>query len=400
VTVWSLSNAAAGKHREEVARFWIHAPDDALEMLWDSIFGEATRLLITQLTPLTAFSSAELQLRGELLGVMRQGFNQPGAVKVIIAAFLLSPPGTLVISDPETKMPAWVLPIYRQVYQPEPPASVTSQPSRNNSRASGQLNLTQPGYGPAQLELQQIEPDSKKNRQDLQSIKICILTIATNKYRKFIGKLYEDILTKFCPGAQINFILFTNHESINAPGNIRIHHIEHEAWPMSTLKRYNHFIKEKDFILEHDFCFYFDADMRIDGLIGKEVLSDGLVTTKHPGQSFNHINEMSYDRNPQSLAYVRLGEGKSYYAGGFNGGKSIDFVRMAEEIAKKVNIDLEKGIIALWHDESHLNRYLLDNPPALELTPSYCYPEEFYGTDFPYEPKIIALLKNHNEIRS
>ena len=110
MTVWTLSNAAAGQHREEVARFWIHAPEDALEMLWDSVFGEATRLLITQLTSSTAFSTGQLELRDELFAVMRQGFNQPGSVKVMIAAFLLSPGGTLTISNPETVMPAWLLP--------------------------------------------------------------------------------------------------------------------------------------------------------------------------------------------------------------------------------------------------------------------------------------------------
>lgn len=123
-TQWTLSDAAAGQHREEAARFWIHAPDDALEMLWDSCFGEATRLLIAQLTPLTAFSSGQLQLREELFGVMRQGFNQTGAAKTTIAAFLLSPPGTLLISEPEIKLPAWLLPTYRQVYEKVPQKSL------------------------------------------------------------------------------------------------------------------------------------------------------------------------------------------------------------------------------------------------------------------------------------
>jgi histo-blood group ABO system transferase len=73
---------------------------------------------------------------------------------------------------------------------------------------------------------------------------------------------------------------------------------------------------------------------------------------------------------------------------------------MAEVIANRVNKDIENGVTALWHDESHMNRYLIDNPPKLELSPSYCYAEEFYGTDYPYEPKIIALKKNHNELRT
>ena len=31
-------------------------------------------------------------------------------------------------------------------------------------------------------------------------MKICILTIATNKYLQFVEKLYEDLSEKFCPG--------------------------------------------------------------------------------------------------------------------------------------------------------------------------------------------------------
>lgn len=230
-------------------------------------------------------------------------------------------------------------------------------------------------------------------------MKICILTIATNKYLQFVEKLYDDIAERFLPGSEINCLLFTDHE-VETSDNVKVHYIDHEPWPMPTLKRYNYFVKEKNFILEHDYCFYFDADMRIDNPVGGEVLSEGIVATKHPYQSFHSIQDMSYDRNPESLAYVPYGEGKTYYAGGFNGGKTDKFIEMAEIISDRVNRDLEKGVIALWHDESHMNRYLIDNPPALELTPSYCYAEEFYGTDYPFYPKIIALKKNHNELRS
>ena len=193
------------------------------------------------------------------------------------------------------------------------------------------------------------------------------LTIATNKYIQFVEKLYSDISEKFLPGAEINCLLFTDHEIEEAGDNVRIHYIDHEQWPMPTLKRYNYFVKEK-LHLEHDYCFYFDADMRIDNPVGEEVLADGVVATKHPYQSFNSLNDMSYDHNPDSLAYIPMGEGNTYFAGGFNGGKTESFIEMAEVIANNVNKDLEKGIVALC-DESHMNRYLIDNPPSLELTP-------------------------------
>ena len=231
-------------------------------------------------------------------------------------------------------------------------------------------------------------------------MKICILTIATNKYLQFVEKLYDDIAEKFVPGAEIDCLLFTDHEIEETSDNVRVHYIDHEPWPMPTLKRYNYFVKEKDYILEHDYCFYLDADMRIDAPVGEEVLSD-LVATQHGYQSMHPKEQMSYDRNPECLAYVAPGDEITYYAGGFNGGKTTKFMEMAEVIADRVNKDLKNGVIALWHDESHLNRYLIDNPPDISLTPSYCFDERVIGhSTYPYQPKIVALSKNHYELRS
>ena len=141
--------------------------------------------------------------------------------------------------------------------------------------------------------------------------------------------------------------------------------------------------------------------MRIDAPVGEEILDD-LVATRHGYQSFHNPKDQSFDRNPKSLAYVAPEEKTvTYYAGGFNGGKTENFIQMSRVIAGRVNKDLENDVVALWHDESHMNRYLIDNPPTLALTPDYCYAEEFIGTDYPFKnPKIIALKKNHAELRS
>ena len=231
-------------------------------------------------------------------------------------------------------------------------------------------------------------------------MKILVLTIATNKYIQFVERLYDNIADNFLNGHEIQGLLFTNHD-VETSENIRVSQIEHEDWPMPTLKRYNYFIKEKEYISQFDYCFYFDVDMGIVGKVGDEVLGD-LVATMHPYQSFYPKEQRTYDRNPKSLAYVPAGqEGELYYAGGFNGGSTKKFLEMAETIAYRVNDDLTRGVIALWHDESHKNRYLIDNPPTLSLTPSYCFAEEqMQNPDYPYEAKIIALRKDHNELRS
>ena len=231
-------------------------------------------------------------------------------------------------------------------------------------------------------------------------MKICILTIATNKYIQFVEELYNNIEEHFLNGHDIEGIIFTEHE-VEVSDNIKVSQIEHEPWPMPTLKRYNYFMKEAEHISKYDYCFYFDVDMGLVAKVGDEVLSD-LVATMHPYQSFSPKEQRSYDRNPLSLAYVSPGdEGEHYYAGGFNGGKTEEFLKMSKVISDRVTKELERDIIPLWHDESHMNRYLIDNPPSLTLTPSYCFAEEQMGNpNYPYEPKIIALKKNHTELRT
>lgn len=229
-------------------------------------------------------------------------------------------------------------------------------------------------------------------------MKICILTIATNKYIQFVERLYDNIEENFLNGHDIECVLFTDHE-VETSNNVKVSQIDHEPWPMPTLKRYNYFTKEQEFISKFDYCFYFDVDMAVINKVGDEVLSD-LVATNHPYKIFEKPQQFSYERRPESLAYVPIGQGTNYYAGGFNGGSTKEFLKMSAVIADRVNKDLENGIVALWHDESHMNRYLIDNPPTLSLSPSYCFAEEFLGTDYPYDPKIIALKKNHNELRS
>lgn len=111
---------------------------------------------------------------------------------------------------------------------------------------------------------------------------------------------------------------------------------------------------------EMDYIFFFNANMDIIDYINDEeifVENKGLIGFKHPG-FYNKTNDLfTYDRNPNSLAYIPMGEGEYYFMGSFNGGKSSDFLTLIHSLKRNVEIDLEKNIIALWHDESHLNHY-------------------------------------------
>ena len=52
---------------------------------------------------------------------------------------------------------------------------------------------------------------------------------------------------------------------------------------------------------------------------------------------------------------------------------------------------MAKGVIALWHDESQLNRYIIGRDDVKILPPCYGYPE---GWDLPYEPVMLIRDKS------
>jgi hypothetical protein len=122
---------------------------------------------------------------------------------------------------------------------------------------------------------------------------------------------------------------------------------------------------------------------------------DGLVGVRHPGFHASERSAYTYEPKSISTACVAPSEGKAYYCGGVKGGTSTAFLAMAEQLAANVNQDLRNNHIALWHDESHLNRYFVDHPPKT-LSPSYCYPEKW---QLPFPKIVLALDKDHGEIR-
>ena len=66
---------------------------------------------------------------------------------------------------------------------------------------------------------------------------------------------------------------------------------------------------------------------------------------------------------------------------------------------------MKRQIVAIWHDESHWNKYLISNPDIYkELDCDYCYPESPIEDpnrwNLPYKKIIIALHKNPDELRT
>jgi len=231
-------------------------------------------------------------------------------------------------------------------------------------------------------------------------MKIAIVTIATNIYISWVPNLLEKIDRYFLSDDENEFtcFLFTDFNQDNleeTSDNIRICSIEHKKWPEPALKKYNYINSQYESLKEFDYVYLFDADVDIVSPVGEEVLQD-LVGVLHPYKILGKKEEYPYEDRKESTAYVNPENYDKYYAAAFVGGKSETFLEMARTISERVEEDERNGIIAVWHDESHLNKYFNENPPS-DLSPSYMYPEELLNhPNYPWVPKIIAIKKDNS----
>jgi histo-blood group ABO system transferase len=222
-------------------------------------------------------------------------------------------------------------------------------------------------------------------------MKILLFTIASGKYYdSFIIDLYQSM--KQYVQFEFDFICFSDNTVEDGITKIQIQHL---PFPLNTLLRYEIFTQNADVFKKYDYVFYLDADMKIVGEITKDIVSDS-VNVLHPGFYEKSRDCFAYEKNEKSLAYVDPEEGTNYYQGCFQGGRTDLFLKMCYELRENIRKDLKNNIIAEWWDESHMNRYKINNPPTKILLPDYALPSEWLGvrkeciTEDIIEPQLIT----------
>lgn len=227
---------------------------------------------------------------------------------------------------------------------------------------------------------------------------ITLLLIATKQYKQFVQPLLEGVKKYFLKNHDVTVELFTDEiRPYEGDERVKVNQtlIVSYGFPQATLYRYKIFTAKK---YECDYYYYSDIDMAFVSEVGEEIFGN-IVATRHPG-FYNGGGSWCDDKN--SLAYTEPENRYRYYAGGFQGGGE-KYYRAMKQMALHIDEDERNGVMAEWHDEQHFNRYLSECKGYKELSPAYCMVEqqelrEKWGVG-KIEPKIIALAKDHNEIR-
>ena len=234
--------------------------------------------------------------------------------------------------------------------------------------------------------------------------KVGMLYICTGKYTVFWPEFYRTFNDKFLPNCEKEYFVFTDAPAIeyeDAPGVHRIYQ-EPYPWPYSTLKRFSIFLTQETVLSKMDYLFFFNANLTCTQTITEEEFlprparGENLLLVQQPGFWDKKPPFFSYDRNPKSTAYIPYNCGKYYVSGGLNGGTAPAFLALCHELERRTEADLQQNVIALWHDESQLNRYAAERSDYRLLTPAYWYPE---GWQMPFEQKITVQAKPQSRLQ-
>ena len=257
---------------------------------------------------------------------------------------------------------------------------------------------------------------------------LSIISVATGRYLKY----WEDLVDSFAEYCDffddIQWVLLTDQElqirqSIRESlgDNLVAKFVPHSDWPFPTLLRYK-FISENSSLLNGVNTLYLDADMRAISRITNSQMdaffdSDRMTFVQHPGYFRTNSKPfcmspkklVSYlflkirfggvghwETNRKSQAFIPRSKRVNYFCGGTWGGPTPQVIRFSETLRQRTDEDLAKGIIAVFHDESHLN-WFAANSHCKHESPSWCF-EPTYQNLHGIEPLIEAVNKSQQEL--
>jgi hypothetical protein len=257
---------------------------------------------------------------------------------------------------------------------------------------------------------------------------LTIFSVATDRYINYWSEMVESYLKTNDSELKVQWIVFTdkseqiNPDLISKLGNsLLIVETPHQKWPLPTLLRYKFFLSIADKVLGR-VVMHLDADMLFLGELNFANLESalgqkGVALIKHPGyfrpigikKPLFYVSNLKYaakdlktylrfgglgtwERNKESKAFVPRAQRKNYVCGGTWLGRRKEISTLCKELSQRIDQDLAHGIVAIFHDESHLNWYQARNHFHL-LDPDLCY-DATYPQLRNLKPKIQAVNKN------
>lgn len=231
-------------------------------------------------------------------------------------------------------------------------------------------------------------------------MKFGIVIIATKNYKLFLNRLINSLEKFFNPSGGKKYFLITDEKLdwFDKYPSIDWTYIEHEPTPLIAVKKYEYISKILNKLKEFDYVMYIDSDMELINFISEDkfdIKDKKYFSVCHP-LAFKDQNFWTVEKNKLSKAYIGDRNGATYVQSCLWGTKGEHVEYMVTTMKNNTNEDLKNGIIAIWHDESYLNKFFVDHKDEIFiLNYGFAHPEN-WNMPCKFDKLIIHRHKNVN----
>ncbi|KAJ0068237.1 hypothetical protein NL108_018039 [Boleophthalmus pectinirostris] len=234
---------------------------------------------------------------------------------------------------------------------------------------------------------------------------VALTVFAVGRYLDaYLEKFLVSAEKYFMVGLPVMFYVFTDEPEkvslipMGSQRNMRVIKVErHSRWQDISMMRMKTIseliISEIQYLYPYVFCF--DVDQVFTGRFGSEALGES-VALLHAHYYKLPKNRFTYDRNPKSKACMETGD--FYYHAAIYGGTWENVKKIADECLANIMEDKKNDVEALWHDESHLNKYFWLHKPTKLLSPEYCWDQYLPKQDI-IVMRLVWAIKDYGRLR-
>jgi hypothetical protein len=217
-------------------------------------------------------------------------------------------------------------------------------------------------------------------------LRVGFVTYATGPYNSFIPGLWKSLRERAFIEHDVHLFLFSDLAG-NAsflPGDPNVHKRQQSrlGWPFDSLARHFLFLSAKDWFQGMDYLISVDADSVLEGTLNDSVLGERIAAIQawlygHSKSYWTLDRRRTVGNAPYSSSFATDNEATCYFTGNLFGGSYAGFLQLLQEIVDLARRDLESypRRVALWHDETYLNKALYVHPPTVIWGAHFMYPE-------------------------
>uniref|UniRef100_A0A8C9PPR0 Alpha 1,3-galactosyltransferase 2 n=1 Tax=Spermophilus dauricus TaxID=99837 RepID=A0A8C9PPR0_SPEDA len=227
------------------------------------------------------------------------------------------------------------------------------------------------------------DPDIAQQEARRQNLTIGLTVFAVGRYlEKYLARFLESAEEHFMVGQRVVYYVFTERPAAVprvalGPGRqMRVQYVVRERrWQDVSMARMRTLHEALGGRLgrEAHFVFCMDVDQHFSSAFGPEALAESVA----------QLHAWHYRCTPANT----------------RASSSLLGINDHKEHRSSGQQDRERGLEALWHDESHLNKYFWLHKPAKVLSPEFCWSPEIGPRPEIRRPRLLSAPKEYAILR-